>query len=77
MSIMCGKIIFHHTPRFFLWLENVVISKYNKYSKLTLTKKIEEPLSMRVSACSGASLYYYLRSFSYPQFWCWKYFQIY
>ena len=31
---------------FFLLLENVVIPNYNKHSKLTLTQKIEEPLSM-------------------------------
>ena len=55
MSIMCGEIIFHHIPRFFLWLENIVIPKYNKYSKLSLTQKIEEPLSTRMSACSKAS----------------------
>ena len=52
MSIMCGEIIFHHTPRFFffffffLLLENVVIQNDNGCSKLTLTPKIEEPLSM-------------------------------
>ena len=46
----------HHTPRFFLLLENVVIPNYNKCSKLTLTQKIEEPLSTRVSACSEASI---------------------
>ena len=56
MNIMCGKIIFHHTPKFFLWLENVVILNYNKYSKLTFTQKIEEPLSTRVSACLEASI---------------------
>ena len=50
----------HHTVRFFLWLENVVIPNYNKCSKLTLIQKIEEPLSTRVStshACSEASVY--------------------
>ena len=45
----------HHTPRFFLWLENVVIPNYNKCSNLTLTQKIEELLSTHVSACSEAS----------------------
>ena len=52
MSIMCGEIIFQHTPRFFfffffLLLENVVIQNDNGCSKLTLTQKIEKPLSMR------------------------------
>ena len=46
----------HHTPRFFLLLENVIIPNYNKYSKLTLTKKIEESLSTYMSACSEASI---------------------
>ena len=36
----------YHTPRFFLLLENVIIQNYNKCSKLTLTQKIEEPLSI-------------------------------
>ena len=58
MSIMCGEIIFHHTPRFFFVLEKCSNPKYNKCSKLTLTQKIEEPLSTRVSACSEASYYY-------------------
>ena len=44
---------------YFLWLKNIVISNYNKFSKLTLTPKIEEPLSTRVSTCSEASYYYY------------------
>ena len=35
------------TPYIFLWLKNILISKYNKCSKLTLTNKIEEPLSPR------------------------------
>ena len=51
MSIMCGEKFFHHTLRFFLLLENVVIPNYNKCSKLTLTQKIEEPLSTHVSVC--------------------------
>ena len=34
---------------FFILLKNVIIPNYNKYSKLTLTQKIEESLSMRVS----------------------------
>ena len=59
MSIMCVEIIFHHTPMFFLRLENVVTSNYNKCFKLTFTQKIEEPLSMRVSACLEASIYIY------------------
>ena len=50
----------HHTPRFFLWLENVVIPNYNKCSKLTCTQKIEDPLSTRVSACLEASIYIYI-----------------
>ena len=45
----------HHTPRFFLWLENVIILNYNKCSKLTLIQKIKEPLSTRVSACLEVS----------------------
>ena len=43
MSIMCGEIIFHHTPRFFFVIEKCSNPKYNKCSKLTLTQKIEEP----------------------------------
>ena len=50
MSIICGEINFHHTFRFFLWLKNVVIPKYNKCFKLTPTQKIEEPLSTRSQA---------------------------
>ena len=72
MSIMCSENLLHvmknyftthnihYIPGFFfffLWLKNVVIPKYNKYSKLTLTKKIEEHLSTRVSACLEASIY--------------------
>ena len=34
---------------FFILLKNVIIPNYNKYSKLTLTQKIEKSLSMRVS----------------------------
>ena len=45
---MRGEIIFHHTARFFLWLENVAIPNYNKYSKLTLTQKIKKPMSTRL-----------------------------
>ena len=56
MSIMCIEIIFHHTPMFFLRLENVVTPNYNKSSKLTFTQKIEKHLSMHVSACLEASI---------------------
>ena len=41
---------------FFLWLENIVISNYNKYSKLTFTQKIKEPLSTRSSILLVAQL---------------------
>ena len=49
----------HHTLSFFFFfkLENIVVPNYNKCSKLTLTQKIEEPLSTCVSACSEASTY--------------------
>ena len=60
MSIMCGDIFFHHTSRFFLRLENVIIPNYNKCFKLTLIQKIEEPLNMCVNACLVASLYKYI-----------------
>ena len=48
----------HHTPKFFLLLENVIILNYNKCSKLILTQKIEEPLSTSMSAYSEASMSY-------------------
>ena len=64
MSIMCDKIIFHHTPKFFLWLENIVISNYNKCSKLTF-KKIEEPLSMRVRLVNIYIVFYKVRNIFY------------
>ena len=52
MSIMYGEIIFHHTTGFFfLRLKNVIISNYNKCSKLTLTQKIKE-----WRACSETSI---------------------
>ena len=69
MSIMCGEIIFHHTPRFFLLLENVVILNFNKCSKLTLTQKIEEPLSTRLSMCLEASIHLSMYYFKNPTFY--------
>ena len=67
MSIMCGEIIFHHTPRIFLLLENVVIQNYNGCSKLTLIQKIEEPLSTCVSACLEASHIQYIKAEAFNQ----------
>ena len=37
-------------------MENIVIPNYNKYSKLTLIKKIEELLSMHIRASGLGSL---------------------
>ena len=45
----------HHTPRSFLWSENIVILNYNKWSKLTLIQIIKEPLNTCSRACSEAS----------------------
>ena len=36
-------------------MKNVIISNYNRCKLLTFFPKIEEPLSMRMSACSEAS----------------------
>ena len=34
----------HHTPRFFLWLENIIIPNYNECKLLNFTQKIERML---------------------------------
>ena len=50
----------HHTLRFFLWLENEIISNYNGSKLLNFPQKIKESLSTRVSACSEASVCIYI-----------------
>ena len=49
LGVWRNNFLSHPEFFFFFLLKNVIIPNYNKYSKLTLTQKIEDSLSMRVS----------------------------